>query len=117
MSEQALIDAFNKMWYNYHEPVRLIHRSFRVVAGNAAYLETDGQVGGKCNAANPELHVGCRAMECLRERKTTSKTSDMYGVRWDSYWVPVAGVDDYFIHFTNGINEFMAKMADKANVE
>ena len=102
------------MWGNYHEPVRLIHRSFRVVSGNAAYMSTSGQVGVRCNAANPELHVGCRAMECLREQKTTHKTSDMDGVRWDSYWVPVKDSNDYFVHFTNGVNELIEKMAAQA---
>ncbi len=76
-TELALIDAFQMMWGNYHEPVRLIHRSFRVLAGNSAYLNTGAQVGGKCNSSNPELHVGCRATECLRERKTTCKSSEM----------------------------------------
>lgn len=111
MTEQNIIEAFQMMWGNYHEPVRLIHRSFKVVAANNAYLATGGEIGGKCNATNPELHVGCRAMECLRERKTTNKTSEMYGVRWDSFWVPVEGSEDYFVHFTNGMNEFMEKMA------
>lgn len=37
--EKAIIDAFQIMWGNYHEPVRLIHRSLHVLAGNAAYLE------------------------------------------------------------------------------
>ena len=112
-TEQALIDAFQMMWGNYHEPVRLIHRSFRVLAGNSAYLNTGGKVGGKCNSANPELHIGCRAMECLRERKTTCKASDMGGVRCDSYWVPVDGNADYFVHFTNGMNDFMNMMTAK----
>ncbi len=112
-NEQALIDAFKAMWGNYHEPTRLIHRSFRVVAGNATYLSTGGQVGGKCNATNPELHKGCRAIECLKTRKTTCKTSDMNGVRWDSYWVPVEGSEDYYVHFTNGMMEFIAKMSER----
>lgn len=46
--EQALIEAFQMMWRNYHEPVRLIHRSFRVVDGNMAYRNTGGQIGDKC---------------------------------------------------------------------
>jgi hypothetical protein len=52
-------------------------------------------------------------MECLRERKTTCKTSDTNGVRWDSYWVPVDGCEDYYIHFTNGLNELTSKMSAK----
>ncbi len=116
-NEQALIDAFQMMWGNYHEPVRLIHRSFRVLSGNSAYINTGGQVGGKCNASNPELHIGCRAIECLKERKTNCKTSDMGGVRWDSYWVPVEGSNDYFVHFTNGMNEFIEKMKGKIRVK
>lgn len=97
--EKALIDAFQMMWGNYHEPVRLIHRSFRVLTGNAT---------------NPELHRGCRAMQCLKERKTTCKTIDMEGIRWDSYWVPVDGCEDYFVHFTNGMNAYMEMKAAAA---
>ncbi len=56
---------------------------------------------------------GMSAMECLRDRKTTCKSSEMGGTRWDSYWVPVEGHTDYFIHFTNGMNEFVEKMTLK----
>ncbi len=109
--EQELTQAFQMMWGNYHEPVRLIHRSFRVVAGNAAYLNMSGQIGEKCNATNPELHRGCQAMASLKEKKTKFHTTSFNGVEWISYWVPVDGCDDYFVHFTNSMNEFLEKVA------
>lgn len=112
--EKAIIDAFQMMWGNYHEPVRLIHRSLHVLAGNAAYLNMGGQTGGRCNTGNPELHRGCQAMRCLKERITTCKSIDMDGVQWDSYWVPVNGCEDYFVHFTNGMNVYLEMKAATA---
>lgn len=108
--ENVLIEAFQMMWGNYPEPVRLIHKSFRVVSGNAAYINSNGPVDVKCNATNPELHRGCKAMAALKDKETKIKTSIMNDVQWVSYWVPVNGVEDYFVHFTNGINEYMKKM-------
>lgn len=107
--EQGLIQAFQMMWGNYPEPVALIHRSFRVVAGNDTYLKIGGQTGGKCNAVNPELHRGCKAMEALKEQQTKSRAITINDTEWIAYWVPVRGCEDYYVHFTNGMKVFIEK--------
>lgn len=115
VSEEEIVQAFHMMWDNYPEMVRLIHRSFRVVAGNPVYLTMGGQVDVKCNTGDPALHRGCQAIASLKSRETKTLTSEMEGVSWDTYWVPVAGTEDYYVHFTNGMNAFVAKkMAEAA---
>jgi len=115
MTEEELIQAFHLMWENYPEAVRLIRRGFQVVAGNRVYLAQGGQIGGRCNVGDPSLHRGCQAMNALNSRETRRKQTEVYGVRWDSYWIPVEGTDEYFIHFTNGINETIEKAKKRAN--
>ena len=80
VSEEELVKAFHMMWDNYPEMVRLIHRSFRVVAGNPVYLQMGGQTDIKCNTGDPALHRGCQAIASLKSRETKTLTSEMEGV-------------------------------------
>ena len=82
--EQAKLDeyvrAFHMMWDNYPEPVRLIDRTFTIVAGNKLYMHNSGGrfLGTKCNqAGDSSLHRGCKAMESLRTGEARIVTTDM----------------------------------------
>ena len=112
--EEKLVQAFHMMWDNYPEAVRLIHRSFRVVAGNPVYMKMGGQTGGKCNVGDPALHRGCQAIACLRARETRCITSRKDDVDWVTYWIPVEGTEDYSIHFTTGLNAYVQKKTAEA---
>ena len=103
-TKEELIEAFHLMWDLYPEQVRLIDRSFLVIAGNAAYIQAGGQAGVHCNVGDPAMHRGCRAMAALNAGETMVTKADVGGIQWESFWVPVAGEDDYYIHFTNGLN-------------
>lgn len=109
-NEDQLIKAFEMMWGNYNEPVSMIHRSFTVIAVNEASKAKGAVTGVKCNATNPELHKGCMAMEALNKNELKMITTDREGILWTTYWIPVSGVPDYYIHFTNGLNEYMEKV-------
>ena len=111
---ERIIEAFDMMWGSYPEPVRLIDRSFSVIAANAAYLNTGGQVNVKCNIGDPEMHRGCQAQNALKTGETKIMSANIGGTTWDSYWVPVKGADGYFVHFTNGMNAFMEQMKKAA---
>jgi hypothetical protein len=108
--EKQVISAFDMMWGKYHEPVRLIHRSFTIIAVNEACQAAGGVTGVKCNTTNPELHKGCKAMEALKSNQPKIVVSERDGIQWTSFWIPVSGVPDYYIHFTNGLNEYMEKL-------
>ena len=115
VNQEELIRSFHMMWDNYPEMVRLIDRRFNVIAGNRVFYQMGGQDGVKCNTGDPALHRGCQAMNALKTQETKTLSSEVEGVKWETYWVPVSGASDYYVHFTNGINAFRAKkMAEAA---
>jgi len=114
-TRDELIEAFHLMWDRYPEQVRLIDRSFMVIAGNPAYTEAGGQTGVHCNVGDPAFHRGCKAIAALNAKETMIKKTEVGGLLWESYWIPVAGEDDYYIHFTNGLNETIRQYRESRN--
>jgi hypothetical protein len=114
-TRDELIEAFHLMWDRYPEQVRLIDRHFTVIAGNPAYTEAGGQTGVKCNVGDPAFHKGCQAIAALNAKETRTVKAEMGGITWESFWVPVAGEEDYYIHFTNGLNESIRQYAQSQN--
>lgn len=107
-SNNELVAAFEAMWGKYPEPVRLIDRKFNIVAVNEAYKTLGGNAGVKCSAyGTPELHRGCKAMEALKTNETQVIVSEKNDVKWTTFWIPVSGHSDYFIHYTDGMNNYL----------
>jgi len=114
MTQEELICAFHAMWDNYPEQVRLIDKTFLVLAGNKAYTAAGGQCGIRCvEQGPPEGHRGCKAQESLKEHMVKSVQNELAGVPCESFWVPVEGETDYYIHYTNGLNEAIARLTKK----
>jgi len=98
------------MWGKYNEPVRLIDRNFNIVAVNEASKVMGDVAGVKCNATNSsQMHKGCKAMVALKTNVAQVMTSEKDGIQWTSFWIPVSGFPDHYIHFTNGMNEYIEK--------
>ena len=114
-TKEELIEAFHLMWDRYPEQVRLIDRSFLVIAGNPAYTQAGGQTGVRCNVGDPAFHRGCQAMTALNTGETRTTKTEVGGVTWESFWVPVAGEEDYYIHFTNGLSESIKQYMQAKN--
>lgn len=111
-TEEQLIEAFELMWSTYPEPVRLIRKDEIIIAGNPAYLATGGVVGSRCrDAGSPEIHKGCMMPKALRTGEAQVKETEYFGTSWQSFWLPIPGEDEYFVHFTNGLMATYAKMA------
>jgi hypothetical protein len=113
--EEEIVQAFHLMWDGYPEQVRLIDRHYRVVAGNPAYIGAGGQTEVQCNVGPAEMHKGCQAMAALRSGETKSVSHQAGDTRVESFWIPVAGEGEYYVHFTNGLNEIIRKMTEQAN--
>ena len=111
LTQEEIVRAFHMMWDNYPEMVRLIDRRFNVIAGNPLYLKMGGQEGIKCNTGDPSFHRGCQAMAALKAGETRTTKAEVGGITWESFWIPVAGEEDYYIHFTNGLNESIKRYA------
>ena len=114
VSKEELVRSFHMMWDNYPEMVRLIDRRFNVIAGNPAYYRMGGQDGVKCNTGDPALHKGCQAMNALKTQETKTLCTEVEGMNWEAFWVPVSGAEDYYIHFTNGFNAYVARQMEEA---
>ena len=118
VDREELIRSFHMMWDNYPEMVRLIDRKFNVITGNPLYFQMGGQESVKCNTGDPALHKGCQAMNALKTQETKTLRSEVEGMTWEAFWVPVSGSSDYYVHFTNGFNAYVArKMAEAAEAQ
>lgn len=109
--EKDLICAFEAMWGKYPEPVRLINNKFMIVGVNEAYKNLGGTTGVRCNTLlTPEFHKGCKAMKSLKTQETQTIVSKDDKSEWTTYWIPVQGYPEYFIHFTNGLSSYLESM-------
>ncbi|MDQ7092941.1 hypothetical protein REC12_05015 [Desulfosporosinus sp. PR] len=100
---EQLIKAFEMMWGKFPEPVMLIHRDRTILAVNKFCKDLGGLPGTKCNAVQPENHKGCKANQALDTNEAVTVNSKIGETPISGYWIPVAGVPNYFIHFGIGI--------------
>ena len=115
MIDSRVVEAFHMMWGSFPEPVALIHKSREVMAVNAKCLST-GRMDVGMNCAMPGLsdcHKGCLADQALDSRKATFRKR-VYGTREIiSYWIPVDGYPEFFVHFGVGVSVNYNEMADQ----
>lgn len=99
----ALEKAFQLMWGNFPEPVQLTHKNREIIALNDACVKFGRSKGMKCSSHGaPEGHRGCLANQALRTQQPVFKKTK-YGEREiTTYWLPVDGYPDLFIHFSVG---------------
>ena len=103
MDEQKIIEAFHLMWDHFPEPVMLIKRNCQIYAVNqkAASLGMSDQI--KCSSmGDPQGHKGCLCNRAIDEKRTTCIIYESQAGKAYGYWMPVAGAEDYIIHFRVG---------------
>src|SRR4051812_8411432 len=114
------ITPFPPQWDNFPFPAMLIRRNRTIVAANAAAGKA-GIVSGTrcCDLGRKESHRVCQADSALREKtaKRLTAYSEDYGMVMDSYWVPVDGEDQLYIHFSIDITEYAAERMFPAGAE
>ena len=102
-------DTFKLMWELYPAPVLLVHHNRGIVAVNKAAENMGVPVGVKCYqlAGNDTICPKCKGNICLKKREGQRRTSYYSSQKAfaDTYWVPVAGEEDLFVHFFNDISE------------
>jgi len=116
MIDSKVVEAFHMMWGSFPEPVALVHKSREVMAVNAICHST-GRMDVGMNCAMPGLsdcHKGCLADQALDSRKAVFRKR-VYGTREIiSYWIPVDGYPELFVHFGVGVSVNYNEMADHA---
>ena len=102
--EQALADAFHLMWDSFPEPVQLAHKSYRVVAVNPA-MGGKREPGTLCAPAPGKPHPGCLAAESMEVQapRWVQMKGKEEGQKSVTFWLPIAGHADYYIHFAQGM--------------
>lgn len=103
---------FHLFWDNFPSPVMLVHKDRTILEANKAGQSLGCPVGTRCvDMGERKHHAGCRANAALREQAGVREVGciEHLGVVMDSYWVPLNGSDDLFVHFGIDITEFAAE--------
>ena len=99
--EEELVKSFNLMWGKFPAPIVLIHKSKTIISSNKqAKILSQGKLtyGLKCTSM-PGDHKNCKANQALKEQKSMTSPFELNGVQNLSYWVPLNGEADYYLHF------------------
>lgn len=104
MVDSKVIEAFKLMWGSFPEPVMLIHKNREILAVNELCSNWGTTPGVKCIelGSSPEAHKGCMANEALATQTAKVAIGEFVGKEIRSYWVPVTGYPDIFLHFSIG---------------
>ena len=108
---QELSSNFHLFWDNFPFPVMLVRKDRTIVDLNKAGEALGCVPGTRCaDLGKKEDHKGCLANKALQEQTTmrTVAYQASYGMVLDSYWVPLAGEEDLYLHFSIDITEYAA---------
>lgn len=105
---------FHLFWDNYPFPVMLVHKD-RTILDRSPLAEAAGCViGTRCiDRGNREAHKGCLADQALRQQTGKRAVVNLpeIGLVIDSYWIPLAGHPEVFVHFGADITAQVAGLA------
>jgi hypothetical protein len=103
---------FHLFWDNFPFPVMLLHKDRTILELNAAAEKVGYPAGARCcDLGQKEDHTGCLANFALNEQmaKRVVGYVDASAAVLDSYWIPLAGVADVYVHFGIDITEYAAE--------
>jgi hypothetical protein len=82
-----------------------------IIEANKAGQTFGCPVGSRCvDIGEKKHHAGCRANKALRDQTGVREVvySELLGQVVDGYWIPLAGSEDLFVHFSIDITEYAA---------
>lgn len=98
MVDATVIEAFHMMWGDFPAPVRLIHKSRKVLAVNKIAKGLGMETGVPCfSIGNPESHKACKANEALSLNQGQRMNVEPGKIK---FWIPVGNYPDVYVHFT-----------------
>lgn len=103
---------FHLFYDNFPFPVILSHKDRTILAINRTAESVGYQAGIRCSdMGKKEHHQGCLANKALSEQTATRVVAyfDFTGAVLDSYWIPLAGSQDLFVHYGADITEWAAE--------
>jgi hypothetical protein len=105
-----ILNAFHLMWDSFPAPAALLRKDRTVLACNPAAVAIGYRDGARCfqTFGDKGVHKHCRANEALREG--VAQRSVVYSPArqtvGDSYWVPLPGSKDLFVHTVINITQY-----------
>lgn len=103
---EEILRNFHLLCDNFPFPVMLTHKDRTIIAVNKTG-ETEGYPTNiRCiDLGEKEHHRGCQANQALGEQtaKRVVGYFDFRGAVLDSYWIPLAGSDELYLHFAADI--------------
>ena len=105
---EEILKAFHLMWDPFPHGVLLLKKNRTIVDANLKALERGVILGSKCYALTGKgtgIHPGCLADDALKESLSKRTIIKRDGQIIDSYWLPIKGEEDLFVHFTIYTNE------------
>lgn len=102
---------FHLFWDNYPAAVILAYKDRTIVEVNKVAQERGYPVGVRCiSMGETKHHAGCKLHIALQEKRAVREVAyyEFLGQVADSYWIPLAGAEDYYVHFATDITEHAA---------
>jgi hypothetical protein len=103
---------FHLFWDRFPFPVMLVHKSRTILAINRTAAEVGYPTGMRCcDLGRKEDHQVCQANAALQEQTGKRLVGYVEAAKavLDSYWIPLAGVEDVYVHFGIDITEYAAE--------
>ena len=103
---------FHLFWDNFPCAVLLVHKDRTIIEINKAAKDVGYPVGIRCvDMGEKKHHAGCKANEALRDQKGVREVGyyDFLGRVLDSYWIPLAGAEDLYVHMGIDITEYASE--------
>lgn len=97
---------------NFPHPVMLVHKDRTILDVNKAGETAGYPTGIRCvDMGEKEHHKGCMANQALKEQtaKRVVGYFDFAGAVLDSYWIPLAGSDELYLHFAADITAWASE--------
>ncbi len=103
MIDSKVIEAFQLMWGNFPDPALLIHKNREIIALNEAGRKMGRVAGTICSSyGGPEAHRHCLANQALATGRPAFVKRKNGARDRISYWLPLEGQPDLFVHFIVG---------------
>jgi len=102
---------FHQFWDNYPAAVILVYKDHTIIETNRLAQERGYPTGIKCvDMGERKHHAGCKAQIALRDKVAVREVAyyEFLGQVADSYWIPLAGAEDFFVHFATDITDYAA---------
>jgi hypothetical protein len=100
---------FHKQWDNFPSPVMLLRKDRTILAINKTGLDLRITAGMHCTELSTKKACQrCQANQALAEKsgKRAVGYNGQYKVFFDTYWIPLAGEEDLYLHFSINISEY-----------